>query len=308
MERPDAVVVGSGPNGLSAALTLARAGRHVEVYEGAATVGGGTRTEELTLEGFRHDVCAAVHPTLVASPFFRSLDLVALGVVLRQPELPFAHPLGGGRAAALYRDVEQTASHLGGDAAAYRALVGPLVEWLDRIVEYVFSPMRSVPRDPLALARFALVGTRSVRRAARGFSTDAARALLAGASAHSMQPLTAPLTAAFGLLLTALGHGAGWPVVEGGARRSRRDWPASCAARAASCTPGTGSPRWPSYPRAGRAARHDAAPVRGPGGVPAHATAPRARGLASAPGRAPARWTGPSTARCPGVPRRAGAR
>jgi phytoene dehydrogenase-like protein len=216
MERPDAVVVGSGPNGLAAALTLARAGHGVEVYEGAPTLGGGTRTEELTLEGYRHDVCAAVHPTLVASPFFRSLDLPALGVVLRQPEVPFAHPLAGGRAAALYRGVGETASHLGGDAAAYRDLVGPLVDWLDRIVDYVLGPMRSVPRDPLALARFALVGTPSVRRATRGFTTDAARALLAGAAAHSMQELTAPLTSAFGLLLTALGHGVGWPVVEGG--------------------------------------------------------------------------------------------
>jgi phytoene dehydrogenase-like protein len=216
MERPDAIVVGSGPNGLAAALTLARAGHGVEVYEGAPTLGGGTRTEELTLEGFRHDVCAAVHPTLVASPFFRSLDLPALGVVLGQPEVPFAHPLGGGRAAALYRGVGETASHLGGDAAAYRNLLGPLVDWLDRIVDYVLGPMRSVPRDPLALARFALAGTPSVRRATRGFTTDAARALLAGAAAHSMQELTAPLTSAFGLLLTALGHGVGWPVVEGG--------------------------------------------------------------------------------------------
>ena len=216
MERPDAIVVGSGPNGLAAALTLARAGHAVEVYEGAPTPGGGTRTEELTLEGFRHDVCAAVHPTLVASPFFRSLDLPALGVVLRQPEVPFAHPLGGGRAAALYRDVGETASHLGGDAAAYRDLVGPLVDWLDRIVDYVLGPMRSVPRDPLALARFARAGTPSIRRTTRGFTTDAARALLAGAAAHSMQELTAPLTSAFGLLLTALGHGVGWPVAEGG--------------------------------------------------------------------------------------------
>jgi phytoene dehydrogenase-like protein len=212
----DAVVVGSGPNGLAAALTLARAGHAVEVYEGAPTVGGGTRTEALTLEGFRHDVCAAVHPVLVASPFFRTLDLPGLGVVLRQPELAFAHPLGGGRAAALYRSVDETAAHLGGDAAAYRQLVGPVVDRLDGIVPYVLGPMRSMPGDPLALARFALVGTPSVRRATRGFSTDAARALLAGAAAHSMEPLTAPLTAAFGLLLTALGHGAGWPVVEGG--------------------------------------------------------------------------------------------
>jgi phytoene dehydrogenase-like protein len=216
VEHPDAVVVGSGPNGLAAALTLARAGHAVEVYEGQATIGGGTRTEELTLEGFRHDVCSAVHPSLVASPFFRSLDLAGLGIVLRQPAVAFAHPLGGGRAVALTRDVGETASHLGGDAAAYRALVGPLVDWLDRIVPYVLGPMRSMPDDPLALVRFALVGAPSVRHATRRFRTDAARALLAGAAAHSMEPLTAPLTAAFGLLLTALGHGVGWPVVEGG--------------------------------------------------------------------------------------------
>ncbi len=216
MSQADAVVVGSGPNGLAAALTLARAGIGVEVFEGAPTVGGGTRTEALTLDGFHHDVCSSVHPALVASPFFRSLDLGAMGVVLRQPEVAFAHPLGNGRAAALYRSVPETASHLGGDAAAYMALMGPLVDWLDRIVPYVLSPMRSIPRDPLALARFALVGTPSARHAVRRFTTDTARALVAGAAAHAMEPLNAPLTAAFGLLLTALGHGVGWPVVEGG--------------------------------------------------------------------------------------------
>ena len=216
MQRADAVVVGSGPNGLAAALTLARAGLGVEVFEGAPTIGGGTRTEALTLEGFRHDVCSAVHPALVASPFFRSLDLAGLGIVVRQPEVAYAHPLDGGRAAALYRDVGETAAHLGGDEAAYLDLMRPLVEWLDRIVPYVLGPMRTLPRDPLALARFALVGTPSIQRTARRFTTDAARALVAGAAAHSMEPLTAPLTSAFGLLLAALGHGAGWPVVEGG--------------------------------------------------------------------------------------------
>src|ERR1700722_13253268 len=136
MQRADVVVVGSGPNGLSPALTLPRAGLGVQVFEGEPTIGGGTRTQALTLEGFHHDVCSAVHPALVASPFFRSLDLAGLGVVVRQPEVAFAHPLGNGRAAALYRDVGETAAHLGGDAAAYEDLVGPLVDWLDRIVPH----------------------------------------------------------------------------------------------------------------------------------------------------------------------------
>src|ERR1700689_543805 len=130
MQRADAGGVGSGPNGLAAALTLARAGLGVEVFEGEPTIGGGTRTQALTLEDFRHDVCSPVHPGLVASPFFRPLHLAGLGSALRQPEVAFAHPLGGARAAALYRDVGETASHLGGDAAAYEDLVGPLVEWL----------------------------------------------------------------------------------------------------------------------------------------------------------------------------------
>jgi phytoene dehydrogenase-like protein len=219
MEATDAVVVGSGPNGLAAALTLARAGRRVEVFEGAPTVGGGTRTQALTLDGFAHDVCSAVHPSLVASPFFETLDLPSLGVLLCQPEVAFAHPLESGRAAALYRSVDETASSLGGDAAAYKKLIGPVVDSLDAIVPYVLGPLRTIPRDPMALAHFALVGTPSVRRVSRRFTTDSARALLAGTAAHSMEPLTAPLTSAFALLLTALGHGVGWPVVQGGSAR-----------------------------------------------------------------------------------------
>jgi len=213
---PDAVVVGAGPNGLAAAVTLARAGLGVEVYEGAATPGGGTRTAALTLPGFVHDVCSAVHPSLVVSPFFRSLDLDALGIRLRHPRVPFAHPLDEGRAAAVVRSVEETAATLGPDGRAYARLLQPLVEHLDAIVPYVLGPMRSVPSSPLVLAHFARVGAPSVRRLSRRFTGDGAPALLAGAAAHSMEPLTAPLTSAFGLLLTALGHGAGWPVVEGG--------------------------------------------------------------------------------------------
>jgi phytoene dehydrogenase-like protein len=201
---------------LAAALTMAQAGLRVEVFEGAESVGGGTRTEALTLEGFRHDVCSAVHPSLVASPFFQALDLPALGVQLLQPEVAFATPLDGGRAVALYRSVTETAAHLGGDEQAYRDLMQPLVDHLAPTVAHVLGPMRSIPRHPLALLHFARVGLPSMQRLGARFATDAARALLAGASAHSMEPMTAPLTASFGLLLAALGHGSGWPVVQGG--------------------------------------------------------------------------------------------
>ncbi|MBO0776220.1 MAG: NAD(P)/FAD-dependent oxidoreductase [Actinobacteria bacterium] len=219
MTAADAIVVGAGPNGLAAAVTLARAGLSVQVIEGAATPGGGCRTEALTLPGFAHDVCSAVHPLAAASPFFRKIDLTARGVVLRAPKVAFAHPLDGGRAAAVAGSVDDTAAGLGGDAGAYRRLLGPLVRDFQLTVPEILAPLRSLPRHPLAMARFGTSGLLPASLLARRFRGEEARALLAGVAAHAMLPLTAPVTGAFGLLLTMTAHAVGWPVVEGGSAR-----------------------------------------------------------------------------------------
>lgn len=210
------MVVGSGPNGLAAAVTLAKAGLVVDVYEGRDVPGGGCRTDELTLPGYRHDVCSAVHPLLTVAPFFASIDLAQRGVRLEYPRVQFAHPLDGGRAAAVVRSVDETAEGLGSDAARYRRLLGPLVRDFAKIVPTVLAPMRSIPRHPVPMARFGLRGLLPVSAVACGFETDEARALLAGAAAHSMRPATAPLTGSFALLFTMIAHAAGWPMVEGG--------------------------------------------------------------------------------------------
>jgi phytoene dehydrogenase-like protein len=216
----DAVVVGSGPNGLAAAVTLARAGLSVHVIEGAATPGGGCRTEELTLPGFRHDVCSAVHPLAGASPFFAGAGLAAHGVRLLTPKVAFAHPLGGRRAAAAAGSVDETAGGLGPDARAYRRLLGPLVRDTPRMLPDILGPIgRSVPGHPLAVARFGIEGLPPASVLSRLLRGDEARALLAGAAAHSMRPLTAPLTSAYGLLFLMIAHSAGWPIVEGGSAR-----------------------------------------------------------------------------------------
>jgi phytoene dehydrogenase-like protein len=215
----DAIIVGSGPNGLSAAITLARAGLKVLVIEGDGTPGGGCRTGELTLPGFRHDICSAVHPLAASSPFFVSVDLAARGVTLCTPKVAFAHPLDGGRAAAVAGSVEETAGSLGPDAAAYRRLLGPLVRDVGLTLPQILAPIRSVGRHALAMARFGLEGLPPATLLARRFRTEEGRALLAGVAAHSMLPLSAPLTSAFGLLLTMAAHAVGWPVVEGGSAR-----------------------------------------------------------------------------------------
>ena len=218
MSDVDVVVVGSGPNGLAAAVTLAAAGLSVTVIEGADTTGGGCRTEALTLPGFRHDVCSTAHPMVLTSPFFRQPAFEGLRAGLRQPEVPFAHPLDGGGAAAVLHSVEETAETLeGGDADAYRRLLGPMVDDARFLGDAILSPpLRSVPRHPLSLARFGLPGLLPTSRLVGRFGTESAQALLAGVSAHSMARLTSPLTGAFGLFLTLTAHAVGWPVVEAG--------------------------------------------------------------------------------------------
>jgi phytoene dehydrogenase-like protein len=216
----DAIVVGAGPNGLAAAVILARAGLAVRVIEGAPTPGGGCRTQELTLPGFQHDVCSAVHPLAAASPFFQTIDLPALGATLRTPKVAFAHPLDGGRAAYVAGSVEETAGGLGADGPSYRRLFGPLVRDVPLTLPEILVPMfRSVPGHPVALARFELDGVLPVSLLARRFRTEEARGLVAGVAAHAMLPLTAPATAGYGLMLIMIAHSVGWPLVEGGSGR-----------------------------------------------------------------------------------------
>ena len=216
MSNADAVVVGAGPNGLVAALTLARAGLAVEVIEAAGEPGGGCRTAELTIPGFRHDVCSAVHPLLLASPAFGDIDLAGGGVRLLTPEIAFAHPLDGGRAVAVGADVGAVAESLAQDGTAYARTFVPLVRDIDKILPSFLGSMRSLPRHPLVAGAFALRGLGSAHHMARRFHTEEGRAVVAGTAAHSMLPLTAPLSGVFPRLFTALAHRYGWPVVEGG--------------------------------------------------------------------------------------------
>jgi phytoene dehydrogenase-like protein len=215
----DAVVVGSGPNGLAAAIALAGAGRRVTVLEGQATVGGGCRSAELTLPGFVHDTCSTIHALALASPFLSRLPLAEHGFEPVHPGAPLAHPLDDGTAVMLERSVEQTAAGLGRDRDAYRRLFEPLVRQAEPLLRELLAPLRP-PRHPLLLGRFGLGAIRSADGFARSrFDGERARALLAGCCAHSMLSLRAPVSAAFGIVLVLSAHAVGWPVARGGSQR-----------------------------------------------------------------------------------------
>ena len=217
----DAVVIGGGPNGLAAAITLARAGRSVTLLEAAPTIGGGVRSAEVTLPGFVHDVCSAIYPFGRTSPFFAESELEARGLRWIEPPIPLGHPLDDGTAVLAHRDVERTAAGLGSDASAYRRLLGPHLAGWEQLLPDVLAPIR-IPLRPsraVRLARFGLVALQPATGVARRFRGERARALLAGAAAHSLIGLGEPASAASAIVMLASAHADGWPFPAGGAGR-----------------------------------------------------------------------------------------
>ncbi len=211
-----AVVVGAGPNGLAAAIHLARHGVDVQVLEARDTIGGGARSGELTVPGVIHDHCSAFHPLGVGSPFWREIDLERYGLTWKWPEIDCAHPLDDGTAGVLFRSIESTAARMGADGKRWRLAVGDLAGGFDELAADLLRPVINVPRHPIRLARFGPRAALPATTMARWFRTEQARALFGGAAAHVYTRLDRPLTASLGLMILASGHRYGWPVAQGG--------------------------------------------------------------------------------------------
>lgn len=217
----DAVVVGSGPNGLAAAITLARAGLSVHLYEAKSTIGGGMRTAELTLPGFKHDVCSAIHSMGIASPFFKGIaaELAQHGLEWIQPTYSLAHPFDDGTAALLAQSLDETADSMGVDSSAYRRFISPVIHNWDKIVHEVLGPLRLPPKAPIALSLFGLQALRPATNLARWtFKGETARGYIAGLSAHSIIPLERIASGSFALMFAGVGHVTGWPFPKGGSQ------------------------------------------------------------------------------------------
>lgn len=212
----DAVIIGSGPNGLAAAIRLAQAGLSVKVFEKSETIGGGTRTQELTQPGFHHDVCSAIHPLAMASPFLRTLPLEEYGLEWIQPDIPVAHPLDNQSAGALFRSLDKTVDYLDQDGAKYRRLVSPFIDKWDELLSEVLGPIPLLPRHPILLARFGLKALRSVDGFSGKFKTAKARAVFGGLAAHSILSFDKATSSAIGLILGIAAHTVGWPYPKGG--------------------------------------------------------------------------------------------
>jgi phytoene dehydrogenase-like protein len=217
-QQYDAVVVGSGSNGLAAAIAMQRAGLSVLLVEAKSTIGGGMRSAQITLPGFVHDLCSAAHPMAVASPFLRTLPLQQFGMRWIEPDIAAAHPLDDGRGAALFESIEKTAETGGIDGSSYRGVFEPLLLDWPLLTPALLGPLR-VPEHPLAMARFGLQAVMPATNLAKGFKTPEAQVLVAGNAAHAMQPLNAPTTAAFALVLMVVGHANNWPIVAGGSQK-----------------------------------------------------------------------------------------